>query len=666
MLITKSLPKSQYVELCVDLDMTNPLYSEAKTHIILNKKELDVYIHYKIWSQLEDRIKSSLKVAVICYYIQSCLFEKAVASTLCNIRLTSKKGFYQINEDNKIILEVLQCIETINVNDITICALPNEVGIPAEILEELCIEKYKEKDLPQPDASLFTPLDIDDCLTAQDDALELLKKDLAMVTSTPSSTISYDDILVTTPNPVTTFNTHIPRIGKSLAYCIQGAEAVNETQYIKFVSGIFNMINVTELSQLVQSIPQCMKYFPNLKARFMELKNMNVTLTPRGFCSAVGSYEHESAIERFLSVYPNIDFQELLKYYLVADTYPKIISYNVTNESWQYPFYLLSVLMGNTVLIINPKNTLEWDFLKYINNEYEYPNVTDVSTILDNAHLIDTPIVTSTSTYTIMEQVKSESNSVIDNAGQKTTINFVRGTFEDIQTYWDLPYALREGFQNTGVFLSVPILFVSLKGIINDKSFIKDMNKIFSTAEIIYETNVERGLVTQYLIDVAKTYLKDDSLINFKKVMSKHSYLSDETLMVLKNALDTILKLDVMKCKVDGKPLLKQVMPLFASLVSMDDEVLTYIQENNSFSGKPKQVIYYPQNSKKPMSYDTACTLTLYAFIGCLDVLIWSPYKYKTIDDHINTEYLQTINLPDVDLDFKYKYKKSFLNTLFK
>lgn len=227
----------------------------------------------------------------------------------------------------------------------------------------------------------------------------------------------------------------------------------------------------------------------------------------------------------------------------------------------------------------------------------------------------------------------------------------LKTTWDELKILWREPAKLRPEFKIQNRKVYVPNLFAKINGVSDDlNAYWRDL-KFFSFAP-----------KTKLLPDVPFTkitYTKQDLFRNgyllnergfFKEEEVKQSpyyrfgHLKADLQQFLLEKINELLTAEMFLTPQDERFKLTTLM----TVLTMDDSLLKMLETFDYPQEIPKVVVY--DNEKKNFSESDAIILTYFHLIG-LDVLIFTPTNYMTIERQIKPHLLEIHQLPQVKYD---------------
>jgi len=227
----------------------------------------------------------------------------------------------------------------------------------------------------------------------------------------------------------------------------------------------------------------------------------------------------------------------------------------------------------------------------------------------------------------------------------------LKTTLDELKILWQEPAKLRPEFivQNKKVY--VPNLFAKINGVSeNLDAYWQDL-KAFSTTpntRLIEKVPFSKISYTKQELYQTDYLLNEKGLFDEIKVMKSQHYKFDymkghlQHFLIVK--INELLSSGMFQLKVDEKFKLKILM----TILTMDDSLIKLIEVFDYPQEIPKVIIY--DNEKESFTESDAILLAYFNLIG-LDVVIFTPTNYKTIEQQIKPSLLDVHQLPFVKYD---------------
>lgn len=227
----------------------------------------------------------------------------------------------------------------------------------------------------------------------------------------------------------------------------------------------------------------------------------------------------------------------------------------------------------------------------------------------------------------------------------------LKTTYDELKILWREPSKLRPEFKVQNKKVYIPNLFAKINGVNEDldaywldlKEFsfapntklIKDVpfTEINYTKQELYQTD--------YLLNELGFF--DDVKVR-KSRHYRFGYLKADLQHFLIAKINELLSSGILLSKVDEKFKLKILM----TILTMDDSLIKLIEVFDFPHDIPKVVVY--DNKKETFSEADAILLAYFNLIG-IDVVIFTPTNYKTIEQQIKPSLFDVHQLPLVKFD---------------
>lgn len=227
----------------------------------------------------------------------------------------------------------------------------------------------------------------------------------------------------------------------------------------------------------------------------------------------------------------------------------------------------------------------------------------------------------------------------------------LKTTYDELKILWREPTKLRPEFRIQNKKVYVPNLFAKINGVNEDLNAywqdLKELSTAHNTRLIEDVPFTKIGYTKQELYQT--NYLLDEHgrLDETKVVKSKHykfGYLKAPLQHFLITKINELLFSRMFLEPVDKKLKLKIIM----TILTMNDELLQLIEVFDYPQEIPKVIIY--DNEKETFSESDSILLAYFNLIG-LDVLIFTPTNYKTLEHYLKPSLFDLHQFPLVKYD---------------
>ncbi|KUO77189.1 MAG: hypothetical protein APF81_15260 [Desulfosporosinus sp. BRH_c37] len=227
----------------------------------------------------------------------------------------------------------------------------------------------------------------------------------------------------------------------------------------------------------------------------------------------------------------------------------------------------------------------------------------------------------------------------------------LKTTFDELKILWREPAKLRTEFKVQNKKVYVPNLFAKINGVSEDLNSywldLKALSSAFNT-RLLEDVPFTKILYTKQELYQTDYLLNEQGLFDELKVLEsphyKFGHLKANLQHFLIAKINELLLSGFFLAKVDEKFKLKIIM----TILTMDDSLLKLIEAFDYPQEIPKVIVY--DNEKETFSENDAILLAYFNLIG-LDVIIFTPTNYKTIEQQIKPSYFDVHQLPFVKYD---------------
>lgn len=227
----------------------------------------------------------------------------------------------------------------------------------------------------------------------------------------------------------------------------------------------------------------------------------------------------------------------------------------------------------------------------------------------------------------------------------------LKTTYDELKILWKEPTKLRPEFKIQNKKVYVPNLFAKINGVSEDqKSYWQDIKELSSASNTKLIEAVPFTKITYTKQDLYQTsYLlnKQGLLEEFEVAKSRHykfGHLKASLQRFLITKVNELLLSGMFLETIDKKFKLKVIM----TILTMDDELLRLIEVFDYPQEVPKVILY---DNKKETFTQSDCIMLAYLNLIGLDIVIYTPTNYKTIEHYIKPSLFDCHQLPYVKYD---------------
>ena len=337
---------------------------------------------------------------------------------------------------------------------------------------------------------------------------------------------------------------------------------------------------------------------------------------------------------------------------------PKILFYGTIKP---HEIYLLNAFhkLGCDVLFIHPSQEGDLPFQHFDNNKLitqvmSYENKLPLTIFPEGERLIRKSTIAYNASKEIEEMIYNEEVGLFKPwqfESYSTQPITLKTTFDELKILWREPAKLRPEFKIKNKKVYVPNLFAKINGVSEDlASYWLDLKTFSSAPNTRLIENVPFAKITYSKQELYQTdyLLNEQGLFDETKVMKsqhyKFGYLKEHLQHFLILKINELLSSGMFLANVDEKFKLKIIM----TILTMDDSLIKLIEVFDYPQEIPKVIIY--DHEKETLSENDAILLAYFNLIG-LDVVIFTPTNYKTIEHQIKPSLLDVHQLPLVKYD---------------
>ena len=227
----------------------------------------------------------------------------------------------------------------------------------------------------------------------------------------------------------------------------------------------------------------------------------------------------------------------------------------------------------------------------------------------------------------------------------------LKTTYDELKILWREPAKLRPEFKVQNKKVYIPNLFAKINGVSeNLDAYWQDLKALSSApnTRLIEDVPFAKISYTKQELYQADYLMNEQGLFDELKVMKsrhyKFGYLKGHLQHFLIVKINDLLSSEMFLTTVDEKFKLKIIM----TILTMDDSLIKLIEVFDYPQEIPKVIVY--DNEKETFTENDAILLAYFNLIG-LDVVIFTPTNYKTIERQIKPSLLDVYQLPFVKYD---------------
>ena len=236
----------------------------------------------------------------------------------------------------------------------------------------------------------------------------------------------------------------------------------------------------------------------------------------------------------------------------------------------------------------------------------------------------------------------------------------LKTTYDELKILWREPAKLRPEFKVQNKKVYVPNLFAKINGVSEDlDAYWQDLKALSSAPNTRLIEKVPFAKITYTKQELYQTnyLLNEHGLFDELKVMKsqhyKFGYLKGHLQHFLIVKINELLSSGMFLATVNEKFKLEIIM----TILTMDDSLIKLIEVFDYPQEIPKVIVY--DNAKETFTENDAILLAYFNLIG-LDVVIFTPTNYKTIEQWMKPSLLDVHQLPFV----KYELALPSLNSI--
>ena len=227
----------------------------------------------------------------------------------------------------------------------------------------------------------------------------------------------------------------------------------------------------------------------------------------------------------------------------------------------------------------------------------------------------------------------------------------LKTTYDELKILWREHAKIRPEFKVQNKKVYVPNLFAKINGVNeNIDNYWQDIKELSlaSNTKLISDVPFSQTSYTKQELYQSTYLLNQHGLVDEPKVVkSKHykfGYLKGPLQHFLISKINELILSGMFLEPVDEKFKLKILM----TVLTMDDDLVKLIEVFDYPQEIPKVIVY--DNAKETFSESDAILLAYFNIIG-LDIVIFTPTNYRTIERHIKPSFLEVHQLPLVKFD---------------
>lgn len=227
----------------------------------------------------------------------------------------------------------------------------------------------------------------------------------------------------------------------------------------------------------------------------------------------------------------------------------------------------------------------------------------------------------------------------------------LKTTFDELKILWQEPAKLRPEFKVQNKKVYVPNLFAKINGVSESvDTYWQDLKALTLAPNTRLIEDVPFSKITYTKQELYRTayLLNEQGLFDELKVLQsqhyKFAYLKADLQHFLIIKINELLVSGMFITPVDEKFKLK----ILLTILTMEDTLIKLIEVFDYPQEVPKVLVY--DNKKETFSNDDAILLAYFNLIG-LDVVIFTPTNYKTIEHHLKPSLFDVHQLPFVKFD---------------
>ncbi|TGE35088.1 hypothetical protein E4K67_27205 [Desulfosporosinus fructosivorans] len=337
---------------------------------------------------------------------------------------------------------------------------------------------------------------------------------------------------------------------------------------------------------------------------------------------------------------------------------PKILFYGTIKS---HEIYLLHAFhkMGCDVLYVNSDEEGDLPFRSFdddklmtqvMENEHNLP----LTTFPEGERLIRKSTIAYKASKEIEEAIYNEEVGLFKPwqfESYSTQPITLKTTLDELKILWTEPAKIRPEFKVKNKKVYVPNMFAKINGVSEDlNSYWLDLKTLSSApnTRLLEDLPFTKISYTRQELYQTGYLLNEQGFFDESKVMEsqhyKFGYLKADLQHFLIVKINELLSSGMFLVSVDDKFKLKIIM----TILTMDDSLIKLIEVFDYPQEIPKVIVY--DNEKATFSENDAILLAYFNLIG-LDVVIFTPTNYKTIEQQIKPSLFDIHQLPFVKYD---------------
>lgn len=227
----------------------------------------------------------------------------------------------------------------------------------------------------------------------------------------------------------------------------------------------------------------------------------------------------------------------------------------------------------------------------------------------------------------------------------------LKTTYDELKILWGEPTKLRPEFKVQNKKVYVPNLFAKINGVSEEiADYWQDLKTLASSpnTKIIQDVPFTQISYTKQELYQTNYLLNEDGLLDESKVLkSRHyrfGYLKEPLQHFLWVKINELIDSGMFLVTVDEKFKLKIIM----TILTMEESLIKLIEVFDYPQEIPKLIVY--DHEKESFNENDSILLAYFNLIG-LDVVIFTPTNYRTIEQYIKPSLLDVHQLPLVKYD---------------
>lgn len=227
----------------------------------------------------------------------------------------------------------------------------------------------------------------------------------------------------------------------------------------------------------------------------------------------------------------------------------------------------------------------------------------------------------------------------------------LKTTYDELKILWNEPAKIRPEFKVQNQKVYIPNLFAKINGVsesIDDYwQYLKALTMAPDAKLIEHVPFTRVGYTKQQLFEQAYLFT-NQGLVDEASVMKSSyyrlGYLKLPLQQMLMAKINELILSEMMTNSMDEKFRLKLLM----TVLTMDDSILRLMEVFDYPQEIPKLIIY--DNQRYSFSEEDALLIAYLNLIG-IDIAIFTPTNYSTIERHIKPDNFDIHQLPEVKFD---------------